>query len=386
MAKDPTIAWDTTTLGTLLYGAEGDNLSGLAKEDWESHMKAIVTAAKNWTDANPPDDGSGTGGTGTGGTGTNVTGPDKTGTGGGSGLTPEELAELEKQKQEETQNNAKAAAKTALMDRTGGGYLAQSEDANSELNKAYKTYTGAGGTKSLEDFAKEALKGEKNEDIHQNDFKVIGQTNKTGNNWNWNDLAAGKVDEGGVTIEGVSNKKIRFVAQGANSEAASVATAQSVSNDSVFMYRNKAYVYHDGKAYSVTKMSKETNMWGMAPEKKLEAFNYQNLMKYKTGGLADFTGPAWLDGTKSKPEIVLNQTDSANFIQLRDILADLLNGASGLSNADKKSKGGDNYYDIEISVESLGDDYDVEQLADKIRSMLYDDATYRNVNAINLIR
>jgi hypothetical protein len=30
------------------------------------------------------------------------------------------------------------------------------------------------------------------------------------------------------------------------------------------------------------------------------------LKAYKTGGLADFTGPAWLDGTKSRPEIVLN--------------------------------------------------------------------------------
>jgi hypothetical protein len=27
---------------------------------------------------------------------------------------------------------------------------------------------------------------------------------------------------------------------------------------------------------------------------------------YKTGGLADFTGPAWLDGTKARPELVLN--------------------------------------------------------------------------------
>jgi hypothetical protein len=27
---------------------------------------------------------------------------------------------------------------------------------------------------------------------------------------------------------------------------------------------------------------------------------------YKTGGLADFTGPAWLDGTKARPEMVLN--------------------------------------------------------------------------------
>jgi hypothetical protein len=34
------------------------------------------------------------------------------------------------------------------------------------------------------------------------------------------------------------------------------------------------------------------------------------LRGYKTGGLADFTGPAWLDGTKARPELVLNQRDT----------------------------------------------------------------------------
>jgi peptidoglycan hydrolase-like protein with peptidoglycan-binding domain len=34
------------------------------------------------------------------------------------------------------------------------------------------------------------------------------------------------------------------------------------------------------------------------------------LRGYKTGGLADFTGPAWLDGTKARPEMVLNQKDT----------------------------------------------------------------------------
>ena len=107
---------------------------------------------------------------------------------------------------------------------------------------------------------------------------------------------------------------------------------------------------------------------------------------YATGGVADFTGPAWLDGTKTKPEIVLNQTDSANFMQLRDILADILQGTSSLSTSEGKSKGGDNYFDIEINVESITDDYDVEQLADKIRSMIYEDSTYRNVNSITGLR
>ena len=108
--------------------------------------------------------------------------------------------------------------------------------------------------------------------------------------------------------------------------------------------------------------------------------------RYETGGLADYTGPAWLDGTKSKPEIVLNQTDSANFMQLRDILADILQGTSGLSGTGERGKGGDNYFDIEINVESINDDYDVEQLADKIRDMIYEDSTYRNVNSISGLR
>jgi hypothetical protein len=103
------------------------------------------------------------------------------------------------------------------------------------------------------------------------------------------------------------------------------------------------------------------------------------LRAYKTGGLADFTGPAWLDGTKSKPEIVLNQQDSANFMQLRNILAEVMHGGSQLKGTEK---GGDNYYDIEINVEKIDGDYDVEQLANKIRTMIYDDATYRNVNAL----
>lgn len=42
---------------------------------------------------------------------------------------------------------------------------------------------------------------------------------------------------------------------------------------------------------------------------------------YARGGLADYTGPAWLDGTPTKPEMVLNPTDTENFIELKDYLA-----------------------------------------------------------------
>ena len=104
----------------------------------------------------------------------------------------------------------------------------------------------------------------------------------------------------------------------------------------------------------------------------------KQLRWYATGGLADFTGPAWLDGTPSQPELVLNSKDTQNFIALRDILSNLANNGTSI--------GGDTYYDIDIDVDSLQSDYDVEQLADKIRSMIAADATYRNVNTLNRLR
>ena len=104
-------------------------------------------------------------------------------------------------------------------------------------------------------------------------------------------------------------------------------------------------------------------------------------LHFASGGLADFTGPAWLDGTKSKPETVLDAQDTQNFIVLRDVLQDILAERDGT-----KGVTGDNYFDIAINVDNIGDDYSVEQLADKIRAMLYEDATYRNVNAVTLIR
>jgi hypothetical protein len=42
--------------------------------------------------------------------------------------------------------------------------------------------------------------------------------------------------------------------------------------------------------------------------------NFGKAKKFATGGLANYTGPAWLDGTKSKPELVLNARDTENFI------------------------------------------------------------------------
>lgn len=101
---------------------------------------------------------------------------------------------------------------------------------------------------------------------------------------------------------------------------------------------------------------------------------------YKKGGIADFTGPAWLDGTKSHPELVLNAQDTKNFIQLKNVLSDLM------SDNISDGNGGDNYYEIHIEVDEIANDYDVEKLASKVKKIIANDSMYRNVNAINMLR
>ena len=139
-------------------------------------------------------------------------------------------------------------------------------------------------------------------------------------------------------------------------------------------YNNNIYMYREGiPGWLLMKTETED-------EKKFYEAYFNKLRGFKTGGLADFTGPAWLDGTPSRPEYILNSAQTERFFSLVDILE----GYDTDKNNNKSS--GDNYFDIEINVEKLENDYDVEKVAEKIRNMIYNDATYRNVNAINHIR
>ena len=110
-------------------------------------------------------------------------------------------------------------------------------------------------------------------------------------------------------------------------------------------------------------------------------FKKKDVTAYKQGGLASFTGPAWLDGTKSRPEYVLNADQTRAFFALVDVLEGF-----GRGNISNSQNSGDNTYDIDINVESIGSDYDVEQLASTVKRLINDDARYRNNNTIGYSR
>lgn len=99
--------------------------------------------------------------------------------------------------------------------------------------------------------------------------------------------------------------------------------------------------------------------------------------KYATGGLNTTTGPAWLDGTKAHPEYVLNAKQTEGFLKIANAF-----DTNGFNNTAL----GNNYYNIEIQVDELGNDYDVDRLAERVERKIVDDARGRNTNAVDLGR
>ena len=105
-------------------------------------------------------------------------------------------------------------------------------------------------------------------------------------------------------------------------------------------------------------------------------------MKYASGGMNYTTGPAWLDGTRAKPEAVLNATDTKNFIALKDILSEVMGHITGSNTTTY----GDSTYEININVDHLSNDYDVDKVAKRVEKIITEDASYRNVTMVRKFR
>ena len=110
----------------------------------------------------------------------------------------------------------------------------------------------------------------------------------------------------------------------------------------------------------------------------------KGVKKFVSGGLADYTGPAWMDGTPSKPELVLNATDTKNFMALKDVLAEA--DKHGAFNSNTSDSQGDTVFDININVDKIDSDYDVDQVAKRVEKIITTKAKNRNVTVVGRSR
>ena len=117
--------------------------------------------------------------------------------------------------------------------------------------------------------------------------------------------------------------------------------------------------------------------WDLSTEEKKKKFK-QNYKAYgfATGGLNTQAGPAWLDGTPSKPEYVLNAEQTRAFFSLVDNVNTISKDGNAKGN-------GDNYFNVEVNVDEISNDYDVDRAIDRVKQAILEDSNYRNVNFIS---
>lgn len=142
----------------------------------------------------------------------------------------------------------------------------------------------------------------------------------------------------------------------------------------------KVGAYSDGT--TVTVIDESNSAWWKV--KVGNATGYmasQYLKKYLNGGLVDFTGPAWVDGSKSSPEAFLDAQDTRNFVQLKNILASLLRADRFKANEVATARGGD--CTIYVTVDQIASDYDVDEAVARIKQEIMNGSAYRNINLVN---
>lgn len=114
-----------------------------------------------------------------------------------------------------------------------------------------------------------------------------------------------------------------------------------------------------------------------------ELLNNRSLLGFSKGGLVDFTGPAIVHGSTSKPEAFLSAEDTKNFAMLKDALNRSIK-MSNISQMNPNSKAGD--CTIYITVDQISNDYDVDRAIEQVQKKILSSSSYRNINLINRTR
>jgi hypothetical protein len=105
---------------------------------------------------------------------------------------------------------------------------------------------------------------------------------------------------------------------------------------------------------------------------------------FKTGGLVDYTGPAWVDGTKKKPEAFLNAEDTQRIGEAAELLSnlELLSNDNVSKQEISNTNVGDTTIEIHINIENVASDYDVDQAVERVKEDIVKAAQYAGSNVI----
>ena len=90
--------------------------------------------------------------------------------------------------------------------------------------------------------------------------------------------------------------------------------------------------------------------------------------QYKSGGLVDYTGPAWVDGSKSRPEAFLSAEDTARIGEAANLLSQIAHYSSrGTLTSAVTNSVGDTNVELHFHVDSIATNEQVDYLVDRVK-------------------
>ena len=99
---------------------------------------------------------------------------------------------------------------------------------------------------------------------------------------------------------------------------------------------------------------------------------YSNGKYYASGGLVDYTGPAWVDGSYNEPEAFLSAEDTKRIGAAAELLASLPFFSGGSIN--NSVNNGDSLIEVHINIENISSDVDLDNALDKMKNAIWEAA------------
>lgn len=124
-----------------------------------------------------------------------------------------------------------------------------------------------------------------------------------------------------------------------------------------------------GVTYDTEKQAKDA-----VQKAQKQGWTNLSISQYKRGGIADFTGPAWLDGTKQDPERILSPYQTKLFESMVQALERMstisIPSMPNFGGITSGSESNVSVGDIIVNVDNLDTDDDYEELARKVSEVL----------------
>ena len=110
---------------------------------------------------------------------------------------------------------------------------------------------------------------------------------------------------------------------------------------------------------------------------------FKSRLGYAQGGLVDFTGPAWVDGTPGRPEAFLSPEDTENIGNAAKILADIPWLDRTTSNGQViTNNGGDVSVEINLNIDHISSETDIDEMLERVKEEIVEVARPAGTNTI----